>query len=149
MYASKLAEASTLLVENVPVAVVIKTVSFIFNEKSDVKFRQFQILVDSSISLIKENFVPQDSFKLNSQSFNNFVGIKSTKLNIIGKLKTKIVVGEINLVSESYVVPNNTMTHETETQIKLKSVYMPKFPRHYSLETSGEKSKHYIRVPKR
>jgi len=109
--APKSAETCTLLVENVPVAAVIKTVSFIFNEKSEVKLNAI-LDSGSSISLIKENFVPQDGFKLNSQFVNNFVGINNTKLNITGKLKTKIAVGEINLVTEFYVVPNNTISHE-------------------------------------
>jgi len=99
-----------MLVENVSVVAVQKMVGVMFGEDTAVKLNAI-LDAGSGISLIKENIVPLN-IKYDSQFVNNFVGINNVKLDILGVIKAKLIIGKTDLMLDFHIVSNGTMVSE-------------------------------------
>jgi len=99
-------DKSTMLIESVSVVAIQKMVGVMFGEDTEVKLNAI-LDSGSGISLIKENIVPLN-VKYNFQFVNNFVSINNVKLDILGVIKAKLIIGKTDIMLDFYIVSNGT-----------------------------------------
>lgn len=96
--------------ENPPFMIQTKySISDAFNNMCDYKV---MAMIDSGspVSLIKNNYIPQQAYTPISGNNDSYFGINNTPLTILGSFETDIIVNEISTKIKFLIVPDNTMS---------------------------------------